>query len=468
MGDRKYMAILEQTVCNDTGKISEALGMLCPFTDSARNINPYQFYAGTPDGSLIQESTPIRVQMVLPVGGPASGLYRFPRVGEKVLVEVGGEDNNYLLGYVPQNTPDGIPFTSSTPATEPDLNYMTNKHNGLILRYKNTAARTDNPSRGIADPKYSEIGFYQKVKLDKLNNIDNNSARYLDELQITSAGTTFQKTENEHVLHAKGIELLSGLLPGAKENKGDDLAVGDAKGETYALGGADIQIRAGGKVVIKAAESIVLQVGRSKIIIDDTGINLITKKINSNWVNTFDTFLSLNARNGISMFGQTVGISGDRSVNIGDSYGGAFDSTIGEVAVTGRDIELKALNKLDYLALVFLNGIDLAANLATAALAKNKSDPTYKANSDIVKFFYDLAKKTTNCVFKVLKHKKKIKIADETALALIRANEARPIRENESQQSYNDRMNDSINNYGRERYRAAADAAAPAIGEIHD
>jgi hypothetical protein len=163
-------------------------------------------------------------------------------------------------------------------------------------------------------------------------------------------------------------------------------------------------------------------VGRSQITIDDTGINLITKKINSNWVNTFDTSLNLNARNGISMFGQTVGISGGRSVNIGDSYGGAFDSSVGEVSVTGRDIDLKALNSLDYISLLVLNGIDYGYNVSTVSLAKNKDDPTHEAHSDTVKLVHVIVKKIGNIIFKILKQRKKAENAKTAAWNLVQAN----------------------------------------------
>jgi hypothetical protein len=162
-------------------------------------------------------------------------------------------------------------------------------------------------------------------------------------------------------------------------------------------------------------------VGRSQITIDDTGINLITKKINSNWVNTFDTSLNLNARDGISMFGQTVGISGGRSVNIGDSYGGAFDSSVGVVSVNGRDIDLKTLNTWDYTGLIGLNLLDLGFNMATVGLAKKGADPTYNKNSAKVKLAYVVIKKIGNIAFKIAKQIKKVKTAARAADVLIEA-----------------------------------------------
>jgi hypothetical protein len=286
------MAIKELTVCDDKGKISEEegegvnkveklKGTLCPVAGEL-----YRFYAGVPNDDGVSVSEKKIVQMVLPVGGDTSGLYRFPRVGERVLVE-DGADNNYLLGYVPMNTA-GMAFTaiaeSGTQAEKAEKNEaekkaLTGDEQGMILRYKNTAARPDDAVRGINAPKYSEIGFYRKKYEPK-----NEPVSYPHELRLTSAGSAVQETEKDHAIHAKGIEILSGLDPNTKNVPGDpqELAVGDAVGETYALGDKDVQIRAAGEVVIKAGKKIVLQVGRSQITIDDTGIKLISKKINSN------------------------------------------------------------------------------------------------------------------------------------------------------------------------------------------
>ncbi|MDR2521624.1 MAG: phage baseplate assembly protein V [Spirochaetaceae bacterium] len=399
------MAIREQTVCDAAGNISvkdskgqeTVKGTLQP-VDS----NPYRFYAGVADGDAIQPKTGITVQMVLPVGGDTSGLYRFPRVGEQVLVEVGGGENNYLLGYVPQNTEGNMAFAPGASATETEAKKMIGEKQGTMLRYKNTAA-----TEGSGKPEYSEIGFLRRFVTE--NGVQK---QFPDELRLISAGSTFQQAEKVHAVRAGGIEVLSGLLPGAKHEKDDNLAVGDVVGETYVLEEADIQIRAGGKIVIKAADQIVLQVGRSKITIDDTGIKLTSKKINSDWANTFDTSLNLEARTGITMFGQAVNISGGRSMSLTDAYGGVFQSTAGVVSVTGREVALNTLDTLGYKAIVALNAIDVCFNTVVAGLAKGGEDPSESHNAEKEQLTYDIIKKLGELYFQVVKSKRRVRGAE--------------------------------------------------------
>jgi hypothetical protein len=65
--------------------------------------NPYQFAIQYPTNS--KKTVP--VNLVMPLGGIESGLYRSPKIGEKVLVaSVTGEGNTttyYRMGYLPDN-----------------------------------------------------------------------------------------------------------------------------------------------------------------------------------------------------------------------------------------------------------------------------------------------------------------------------------------------------------------------------
>jgi hypothetical protein len=446
------MAIGERTVCDKDGNIESIKGALCPV-----NGSPYQFYAGLASGSTVSSESIRKVRLVMPVGGEMSGLYRFPRVGEKVLVENGENNTYYLLGYVPDDT-EGAAFTAA--ATTGDENEkkqkddaekkkLTGGNQGLILRYKNSDVEEKDVreysetgdlgkkyTKGKNAHEYSEIGFFRKRYKKGSTKTNDYKEYYQDELKMTSAGYAVQETEKTHAVHANGIEILSGLDPVTVNEPGDTSgrAVGDAVGEIYALGEKDVQIRAGGEVVIKAAKKIVLQVGRSQITIDDTGIKLLSKKINSNWTNTFDTSLDLNARTGISMFGDTVGVSGGRSVNIGDSYGGGFASNVGEVSVTGREIALNTLDTLGYLSLLVLNGIDLGFNAAAAGLAKNGDNPAWKGAAAKVKLSYDIIKKLADISFKFFKTKRKTALLMKAEAANLEAL-AKRINELEGQEA---------------------------------
>ena len=72
--------------------------------DACTKASPYTFTASIPNSEAVP------VKMVMPLGGVKSGLYRSPKVGEKVLVaavETTGTGVNsssttyYLMGYLP-------------------------------------------------------------------------------------------------------------------------------------------------------------------------------------------------------------------------------------------------------------------------------------------------------------------------------------------------------------------------------
>ena len=95
-------------------------------TGECVNDNPYRFHARNPNGTA--EHT---VNIVMPLGGAESGLYRSPRKGESVLVaENDGGDSNmyYLMGYLPD---------SEQPFTTGDKNKVIDD-GGEIFRYKKT------------------------------------------------------------------------------------------------------------------------------------------------------------------------------------------------------------------------------------------------------------------------------------------------------------------------------------------
>ncbi|MDR3160113.1 MAG: hypothetical protein LBU28_00685, partial [Spirochaetaceae bacterium] len=62
-------------------------------------LYPYQFYAT--ENTWDTATDRIVINIVMPIGGAETGLYRFPKIGESVLVDEDDANNFYLLGYVP-------------------------------------------------------------------------------------------------------------------------------------------------------------------------------------------------------------------------------------------------------------------------------------------------------------------------------------------------------------------------------
>jgi hypothetical protein len=150
---------------------------------------PYQFYAKT----NTQDTVTVVVNILMPVGGKETGLYRFPRPGESVMVDVDGSTSPsyYLIGYLP-DTQDRMNnfLTNTLPASVPaegEAGYNKEKKEqydkqkgyfdaeaaalkageAMVLRYEQTGKTT--PQDG-QDERYSEIGFYSRPTLWRSTN----------------------------------------------------------------------------------------------------------------------------------------------------------------------------------------------------------------------------------------------------------------------------------------------------------
>jgi hypothetical protein len=370
-------------------------------------VLPYQFYAAN--------QTPVIVTIVMPVGGEETGLYRYPKVGEKVLVGTEG-DLNYLLGYIPSYADQSfIPKFSS----ESSSDYVTNRtkfntEKPMVLRYQQTG-KTAAPNT----ERYSEIGFYHRqtkwsasaetrddyVSLVKAEGetdaayslriedkgfpkiasetVAAHIARYatskpqpnIDQINIHSTGDIHTTAQNYQKVQAKRFEMLAvkyddntGKSTPDPELSPNEQGLGDHEGDNYRLKQGDVRIRAGNRVTIKAESEIRLQVGRTTLVINDAGLTITTRKINSNVVNSFDTMLNLHSREGISMFGQTVKIGAGYQFSLSEAMGGSINSLAGVVAIAAKDVRITTYPKVAQNMMMFTQMAEYAYNLVTAEL----------------------------------------------------------------------------------------------------
>jgi len=336
---------------------------------------PYQFPAG--DKIPIPEFTRI-VNIVMPIGGSQSALFRYPKEGEKVLV--GMEVNSsYLMGYLPDNSDDkiytGPKETINNKEVDTHEQILPEEMAGQFFRYKGP---NDAPGESNNEKKkecYSEIGFYHEKTLwgpkedERDNYVDKNSGNIpkLTTLKIVSTGDINQKAANHNQIKAKRFELLVNCKGSGESDKEStkEYAFSDFPGDDSAVFAGDAHIRAGNRVIIKAGDEIELRVGRSKIVINDEGIELVSRKTHSNVENTFDTTLSLSAREGIEMFGQEVKIDAGFEFNISEGYGGSIASKLGILRVDGLDIRLATMTTLNYGRKGALNVVKAIGNVAT-------------------------------------------------------------------------------------------------------
>jgi hypothetical protein len=429
------MDLLKCRVCDSQGSYTQ-LGKSIP------KINDnYTFYAAVnanvPAGG--QPELPLEVKVTMPVGGKM-GLFRFPRIGEWVLigqvgqtgyedVDINGEKHAthvtaptgewVLLSYFPQaeegDDDKNTPFypkrakktvdNNKTGFFADQLNPATMKEflddNGMAIRYlaednqnKPAEAATgsaDKIQHTVNDGAWSEIGFYNKKakwpdslkKFDETkagNSLERSRFSRQDMINIKSTGDIESRADNYHLIKAKRFELLANteeLSPEIRahndrnawfEWEPEYAPLGDHPTDDPAIHNGDVHIRAGKRVVIKADSEIRLQVGRTVLVINDSGFSVTARKVNSNVDISQDTSLSLKARGGIDMFGENVNIASSRKFSIADAWGGSLGSMLGILNISGIQINQKIYERLQQQFTEIVNTFgwtgDLIANTA--------------------------------------------------------------------------------------------------------
>jgi hypothetical protein len=390
------------------------------------------------------------------------GLFRFPRIGEWVLIgqvgQIGYEDINVnggekathvtaptgewvLLSYFPQaeegdagkNTPF-YPKRAKQRAKagdqlnpddgEPNSGFFADQlnpatmgefldDNGMAIRYLAEKNKNKDATNTVNDGAWSEIGFYNKKAkwpdslktLDKTNkdkSLESSQFSRQDIINIKSTGDIESRAENYHLIKAKRFELLANaeeLSPEIRAHNDRDnwsewkpayAPIGDHPTDDPAIHNGDVHIRAGKRVVIKADSEIRLQVGRTVLVIDDSGFSVTTRKVNSNVAISQDTSLSLKARGGINMFGETVNIASSRKFSISDAWGGGLASVVGMANLSGIQINQKTYGEAQQRVTALTNDLTLAQDLMVGSLAIDNPEQVWATG--LVKYGFDVAK----------------------------------------------------------------------------
>ncbi|MDR2659261.1 MAG: hypothetical protein LBC27_04650 [Spirochaetaceae bacterium] len=294
------------------------------------------------------------VNMVMPLGGVESGMYRSPKVGEAVLVAfVDSSSKYYLMGYLPKASDQN--FNKKINGSEDASEVIDGL--GEVLRYKKT---------GQNDPvsdEYSEIGFYNKETNWKLSASDTAFPK-VDTINIHSTGDIHESAVNYHQIDAKRLAILSNCAEGGKD--ASDHGDFDRAGDDSTLYEGDIHIRANNRIIIKAGASICLQVGRSTITIDDSGISISSKKMHSNIENLYDSSITVSSMLGINMYGTFIMSKTIYGASIEDNFGGEVVTNCGIVRVNGKDIAIKSFNMAYYIRRNIAYGLMYTENLASS------------------------------------------------------------------------------------------------------
>jgi hypothetical protein len=428
-----------------------ALQVMTVFDTTSAGLFPYKFKAKKAIGNNSEE--PKEVQLVMPVGGKETGLFRYPKVYEKVLVDDDGgrPPQYYLMGYLPSEEDKSNNFlTNDEPQRKDFANENAFKEakdkfekeqkdlkdeEGMVLRYKQTGK--DAPSTTDAADHFSEIGFYHrqtqwsstnsqykdintlpqrgeketdlaysnklvtegfsKATPDELpaDHIRRVTTPAIDQINIQSTGDIHTTAQNHQQLKAKRFEILVNCSKDTIHNKAelskDELPLGDNIGDDSVLHKGDAHIRAANRVVIKAGKEIVLQVGKTVVKISDDGFEVKSKIVNSNFTNAYDATFNMSGKDGVSMFGRGVNINADKSFGLGDTYGGSVSSDLGVVSIGGREIKAEVYDAVQYAFLTVYAAAQYAQSISSGSMALDGSVTHYQV-ADYIKFAADTLK----------------------------------------------------------------------------
>lgn len=364
------MELYEMVVTNSAGQTKGVSDLRCPADDACH------FYAVS-----IENTSPVKVELVRPVGGDTAGIGRFPCVGEKVLVAEGATGKYYLMGYLSNQE---NPFN----AKDEDLKETFCDKQAQILRYKKTGDNTENKD---TDKTYSEIGFYSettewKEKAGKTNAaVDSQTGLPLvDKVKISSTGDIETKAQNYNEVSAKRIALFAGYndeIDSRKAKQYDALKNNKAAGrdafptlpldfstEDSAFFQGDIQMRAKERIVLKAGKAIEIVAGRSIIRIDDSGISLVSRKTSGAVVNPWDSAITVSSNGGLSLFGTQVNLASAYGFSMTEMFGGSISSLGGVMRLSARDVKMSTLNKVAYVIKGVTASAAFAANTASMSM----------------------------------------------------------------------------------------------------
>ena len=353
------MDVSEMIVTNADGKTGkdaedDLVGTICPVLMSDKTKDMYHFYAIAQKNAyslnpVPTDKNPQTVTLMRPVGGKMEGLYRFPHIGEKVLVLSATNGNYYLMGYLPG---EETPFSSPVKGKE-DSEMPLDKE-GLSLRYKK---KGENKLLPVNAEDYSEITFYRDKSAWQQDGKDVD----VDKIRVSSTGDVESFAENLNQLNGKRIVLQSKFLYSDKVDQPDggdkvitagNIATGTDLEENVLAADdikkGDVIINADNRIVLNAREGIMLCVGASSIELKPSKVSIDCAKIDGevSGEGPYDASIALDSRGDIKLYGRKLVGDIQREVNFCDAFGGELSSTMGRVSVSGSAVSVSSNSNL--------------------------------------------------------------------------------------------------------------------------
>lgn len=302
------------------------------------------------------------VAMTMPLGGRRQGFYRFPRVGERILVRNLG-DRLVLAGYVPD-------WTGSFGDFPEDGDNWTRK--GEMLRYTSPTGVRE------ANGEYAEVGFSHYddgAALMEQRILDGSVVSYLTALALEANDierynavlNTVRPLAEEHrrnYFAAPGKETVKELREFAKKvtemfAKKEPKPVGPqlrlfSDGTTVAYAKDGIEISTPGKLRLNAGEILIN--GRSAVTSTSEGCVRAASGAGTLTVNNagvlararrvidapgeYDSEIVIGATDGVCATGANVRLNGLFTASVTDALGGTIMASNGELRGSGAVVDM--------------------------------------------------------------------------------------------------------------------------------
>jgi hypothetical protein len=302
--------VFTATVSTKDGNTKDNHNSVCTMVTD-ENTKGMFFYAVL-DGAM----SAILVQFTMPLGGFGQGLYRLPRLGDRIVVMAVTENRYVLVNYIP--SPDSMPFVDKDHvANSQKMTVLRHNVPGTVPSYYGTAA--DNPDPTIYKSlKYSEIGMY--------------SENDREVMRLQTPGYRYDHAEKDSIATA------ANFLFSTPNNKDGEFHIGKVN-----------------KINLQADQQIRIQVGRSCITINEKMIEFRIRQTKAAG-GPQDSVIYMNPM-GIYLSSSRLSVIGQNRIDMEAGLGEVFSMSGGVVSLYGRYINMSTIDK-NYLSLAMsLNAI---------------------------------------------------------------------------------------------------------------
>ena len=285
------------------------------------------------------------VNFTQPVGGLGQGLFRMPRVGDRILVlgvptaVKDQPDTYYLLGYLPGNA---MPFSTSKELERraTDETYKTALPEEMMaLRFRTTGEKKGEDlenKMGIRRAKLlnkcSELAFYNTHDFGE-------DAKYEDS-KDRKVLANLQSTGNMQLSANHNLEMSARNLTFKGTGWAGEWVESEGK---WSLPDAKVSFDDINRFVVEAKNSITFKVRHNSITIDQRGVSINATR----WTDMsgpIDASISLNPLTGVAVSGLNCMINGYLSASISDFIGAGATFSSGAASISGGKVTQKTLS----------------------------------------------------------------------------------------------------------------------------